>query len=216
MGRCYYKILGISFKATEDEIRRSFRLLALRYHPDRNPDSPDASERFREAMVAYETLVDRSRRYLYDRRRGFVRATAGRPARWTADADQSGSSASHEDILEELFGVRPGARSEVGFRYDLRFDLQVHRSVLRDGGLEEISFSRALCCPDCNGSRRLPRGFFCRVCGGAGQVEEQCCIKVSIPAGLEDGSRLRMQGLGDCMRHGLVPGDLVVVLHAAD
>jgi molecular chaperone DnaJ len=215
MGRCYYQILGISSRATQEEIRRSFRLLALRYHPDRNPDNPDASERFREAMVAYETLADVSRRAIYDRRRGFRGGSAGRAARWAGDRDWSGSSASHEDILEGLFGIRTGERSEGDLRYDLRFDLQVHRAVLREGGLEEISFVRALRCPDCNGSG-VPNPGPCKVCGGSGQIEEQCCVKVSIPGGMEDGSRLRMRGLGDCVKDGWMPGDLVVVLHAAD
>ncbi len=216
MGRCYYKILGVSFRATQDEIRRSFRLLALRYHPDRNPGDPDASERFREAAAAYETLVDSARRALYDRRRGIRRRANGGPKHRNGYNGYSGHSCSHEDVLEELFGVRPDVRKASEFRYDLRFDLQVHRAVLSEGGLEEIAFARAVCCPQCNGAQRFAGENGCETCGGTGQVEEQCCIKVSIPAGLKDGSRLRMQGLGDCVKRGLVPGDLVVVLHAAD
>jgi molecular chaperone DnaJ len=94
--------------------------------------------------------------------------------------------------------------------------LQVHRAVLSEGGFEEIAYARAVCCPQCNGSQRLARTSLCDACGGTGEVEEQCCVKVSIPAGLKDGSRLRMQGLGDCVQRGLVPGDLIILLHAAD
>ena len=216
MRRCYYKILGVSFRATQDEIRRSFRILALRYHPDRNPEDAGASERFREAVSAYETLVDTSRRAQYDRRKGLLRSGPKRTGCRTGDHGRAGTASSYEDLLEELFGVRPKARSETDLRYDLRFDLQVHSTLVREGGQEEISFARAVFCPECKGNHGAERSSLCRVCGGSGEVEERRSKRVFIPAGLGDGSRLRMQGWGDCLMPGRAPGDLVIVLHVAD
>jgi molecular chaperone DnaJ len=216
MGRCFYKILGVSSRATADEIRRSFRLLALRFHPDRNPETPDASERFREALLAYETLIDRSRRSHYDRARGFPRGDGKRARSRNGCEYGSEKSSSHEEIFEELFGVRPTRRSGAEAVYDLRFDLQVRSSVMVNGGAEEIRFGRVLFCPRCRGSLRAGRGGPCELCRGTGEIMEECRLNVRIPAGLDHGSRLRLQGFGDCLDPGSGPGDLIIVLYFAD
>lgn len=216
MGRCYYRILGISSRATSDEIRRSFRLLALRYHPDRNPDTPDASERFREALLAYETLIDRSRRSHYDRQRGLQSGDGKRVRRRNGCEYGRQKSSSAEEVFEDLFGVRPTSRTAAEARYDLRFDLQVRSSVMVNGGAEEICFGRAVFCPGCRGDRRAVSGGSCDICRGTGEIMEECRLNVRIPAGLGHGSRLRLQGFGDCLDPGCAPGDLVIVLHLAD
>lgn len=216
MSRCYYKVLGISVRATEEQIKRSFRILALKWHPDRNQGNPDATVRFREAVEAYETLIDGAKRYRYDRIRGLERKERKRPGRSAASVDERVADSSYEDILEEMFGVRPEAQREVDSRYDLRFDLQVHSAVLREGTEEEITFGRVVFCPDCCGTRRRQEQGFCKVCGGAGEIEESCTMKISIPPGLRHGSRLRLRGRGDCLKPGHVPGDLVILLHVAE
>lgn len=216
MRRCFYKILGVSSRATEDEIRRSFRLLALRYHPDRSPEIPDASERFREALLAYETLIDRTRRSRYDRERGFPGGDGKWARRRNGCEHGSQPASSYEDLFEELFGARPTSRSGSEARCDLRFDLQVHRSVMVDGGAEEISFGRALFCPGCRGRLRSRGNGPCDMCSGTGEIMEECRLNVRIPAGLDHGSRLRLRGFGDCLNPGCAPGDLVIVLHFAD
>jgi len=216
MGRCYYKILGVSVRATEDQIRQSFRVLALRWHPDKNQGNPAASARFREVLEAYETLIDGSKRDRYDRIRGLGRKERRRPERSSAFNDRPPAASSFEDIVEELFGVRPEPRRELDRRYDLRFDLQVRRAALRDGTEEEIAFGRSVLCPECAGARRRKGSLMCGRCGGTGEVEEICSMKITIPPSMEHGSRLRLRGWGDCLKPGQPPGDLVILLHVGE
>lgn len=216
MGRCYYKILGVSVRATEEQIRRSFRVLALKYHPDRNPRNPEAPARFREAVEAYENLIDESKRDQYDRIRGFGRKKEKARFRRDAAEGETLGQSTCEEILEELFGVRPDGRRETDPAYDLRFDLQVPVQALREGAEEEITFGRAVFCPVCSDGRgTLERGE-CNLCGGTGEVVESCSVTISIPSGLRHGSRLRFRGWGDRTRPGYAPGDLVILLHVVD
>jgi molecular chaperone DnaJ len=216
MGRCYYKILGISIRATEEQIRRSFRVLALKYHPDRNPRNPEASARFREAVEAYENLIDESKRDHYDRIRGFGRKRERARFRRDAPDDETLEQSTCEEVLEEFFGVRPDGRREMDCRYDLRFDLQIPLDALRDGAEEEITFGRAVFCPVCSNGRTTSEQEGCRVCGGTGEVVESCSLKISIPSGLRHGSRLRLRGWGDRTMPGCAPGDLVILLYVVD
>lgn len=216
MGRCYYKILGVSIRATEEQIRRSFRALALKYHPDRNPRNPEAPARFREAVEAYENLIDESKRDHYDRTRGFSRKKERARFRRDAAEDENLERSTCEEILEELFGVRPDGRREMDPAYDLRFDLQLPFEALRDGAEEEITFSRAVFCPICADGRTTQERGECKVCGGTGEVVEMCSVTVSIPSGLRHGSRLRLRGWGDRTKPGYAPGDLVILIHVVD
>ena len=210
---CYYKILGVSIRAGDEEIKKAFRSLALRFHPDRNPDSPRSAERFREAVEAYETLIDPSRRGEYDRNRGYGRP--GRSGYRSAKQARESGHSPFEGVLHEAFGIEYAFfRERSGV--DLRFDLQVERGEIAGGGFEDIGYSRLVFCRACIGKGRKTALKSCSECGGLGEVEELCNVRVWIPPGAENGTRLRVPGGGDHLVPGSVAGDLVVLLQVID
>jgi molecular chaperone DnaJ len=214
---CYYQILGIPIRASQEDIKRAFRLLALRWHPDRHPDEPQAAESFRKALEAYETLVDPSARIRYDRLRGYTK-TAQKVQRDLSFDDEEvdrrrRKKSSVKDTLYEFFGVEIEAVRRSGVT-DLRFDLQVPGSVACKGVCEEIRFSRIVFCGACrggNGNGRKRAGG-CPSCNGDGEIEEFCSMEVRIPAGIEHGARIRIQGAGDRIAPNVPPGDLVILI----
>lgn len=209
---CYYKILGISSSASQEEIKRAFRLLAFRCHPDRNPNNPQAGEHFRSALEAYETLVDPVKRKRYDRKRGYV--PRGNGVRKRTNSTSRGSSTSLRDALREAFGIEYGFKERA--ISDLRFDLQIPSNALVDGAYEWIDYARLVFCCECMGNGRKSPTHPCEKCHGNGELEEACSLRVWIPAGTTPGSRLRISGVGDQPRPGGRAGDLVILLHTAD
>lgn len=208
---CYYRVLGVPVKATIEEIKRAFRVLALRWHPDRNPGRAEGAERFREALEAYETLVNPRARSRYDRLRGYEKS---RKNVWrdVESAEEEAPSSSFDEILQDVFGICRGSRRQQSV-HDLRFELQVPVSSAVSGGFEEISYLRCVPCGTCGGVRVLGGGGTCPRCGGEGEVEESCELKVWIPPGSVNGTRVRVPGGGDRMPSRSLMGDLVVVLH---
>ncbi len=221
---CYYKILGISVGASQEEVKKAFRLLALRWHPDRNPNDPTATERFKQALEAYETLVNPSKRRNYDSVRGYGRNTRKkrRSSRRASDAWDSGNGnsretgdVSFEEVLRDAFGVRKENSFRDG-RNDLRFDLQVFRSSVVNGVHETVDYTRSVYCGDCwHNGRSAPRPS-CKKCHGLGEIEEACSVNVWVPPSSEQGTRLRISGAGDQPAPGMAPGDLVILLHIVD
>lgn len=210
---CYYKILGVSVGASQEEIKKAFRGLALRWHPDRNPRDYQAPKRFREVLEAYETLIDPMRRRRYDQMRGH-----GKPkeAPQTRSYDTSaGNPFSYEDVLGELFGIQWNLCSERRIN-DLRFDLQVFRSSLGRETHERIYYQRVVYCHECHGNGKNRSRSSCRKCYGIGELEEDCTLHVRIPPDIQDGTRLRVSGAGDRPLPGRPAGDLVIVLHVVD
>lgn len=208
---CYYKILGIPIRATQEEIKSAFRYLAMKLHPDRNPGNPVAAERFREVRKAYEVLRDPASRGKYDRIRGYRKSRRNlseNASSWTDLHNDGGEASSFEEIFQDLFGI--GKRQvRTNQTCDLRFDLQISRSSLSNGGFhEEISYVRTVFCRNCDNGRTTT----CRVCGGSGQNEESCSLKVWIPAGIMDGSRIRVAGAGDILLTSSSPGDLILLV----
>jgi molecular chaperone DnaJ len=252
----YYEVLGVGRSATEEEIKRAYRKLAVKFHPDKNPDDPHAEEKFKELGEAYDVLMDPDKRAAYDRfgHAAFAPGGAG-----------FGRGVFHDpfDIFREVFGGGGGFGGgifETFFGGGERTEDRRHGSDLRyEITLEEAAFgaekeieitkldtcdkchgsgaaagSRTITCPVCNGRGQVvsSRGFFhvsqtCPRCRGAGQVIEKPCpkcrgegrvekssrVKLKIPAGINEGSRLRSLGNGEAGIRGGPRGDLYVVIH---
>jgi molecular chaperone DnaJ len=249
--RDYYEVLGVSKTSSEDEIKKSYRRLALQYHPDRNPNDPAAEEKFKEASEAYDVLHDSEKRSLYDRYGHEGLRNAGFQGFQGFDDVFSNFG----NIFEDLFGFgvgggRRGGRNVARPGADLRYNLQVSFEDAVSGAEKILEFDKLETCIHCLGKRTAPgtQPTTCSTCGGVGQVERrqgffavrttcpQCrgegtmitdpcphCrgrgqvnapkkLAVKIPAGVDDGARLRLVGEGEEGINGGPPGDLYVVI----
>jgi molecular chaperone DnaJ len=216
MAKCYYKILGLPVRATAEDIKRSFRLIAFRFHPDRNPGNPEALDRFRQALEAYETLVDPSRRRKYDRRRGYRKTRSGASRSGLDGSQARGESSSVRDIFEEYFGVVFGERQRFGGSPDLRFDLQVARSETGVASTHQLEYVREVFCGACLGRGATNGKASCDACGGTGRTEELMSVSITLPQDCGDGVRVRLAGGGDRTCQGLPAGDLVVYVQVIE
>lgn len=262
--RDYYEILEVQRTASGDEIKRSYRKLAVKHHPDKNPGDHTAEEKFKEIGSAYEVLMDPEKRAAYDRFGHAAFAQGGGAARGAGGMHdpfdifrevfgQSGNGGGG-GIFEQFFGgqaAQPQSRDGKQRGADLRYDMQIRLEEAAFGCDKEIEVSKlegcsecqgtgaekgskAVSCRDCGGRGQVisSRGFFqvsqtCPRCRGTGQVIDQPCrkchgegraeaptrIKLKIPAGIEDGSRLRSVRNGEAGLRGGPPGDLYVVIH---
>ncbi|PWU06808.1 MAG: molecular chaperone DnaJ [Verrucomicrobia bacterium] len=253
----YYEVLGVSKNASAEEIKRAYRKLAVKFHPDKNPGDHKAEEHFKEVGEAYDVLMDPEKRAAYDRYGhaafqqgggGFARGGVHDPFdifREVFGGEGGGG------IFEQFFG---GGRGDATGRQrgaDLRYDMRISLEEAAIGCEKEIEIrkldacdscsgtgaqtgSKEIVCPMCHGRGQVvaTRGFFqvaqtcptcqgtgriiekpCRSCGGEGRLEKTSRIKLKIPAGIEDGSRLRSSGGGEAGIRGSSPGDLYVVIH---
>lgn len=260
--RDYYQVLGVTKNASEDELKKSYRKLAMKYHPDQNAGDKKAEAKFKELSEAYEILKDKEKRAAYDQygHAAFDPARGGYPGgRGGHPGGQGGgfqnTNGNFSDIFEEVFGDfmgggQGGRRSTSSAQQgsDLRYNLSITLEQAFKGHQPKITLGTSLKCGDCQGSGaekgsqsktctlchgagvvRTRQGFFtmertCGRCGGAGQVIEKPCkncfgqgrkqgsrsLSVSIPAGIEDGSRIRLQGEGEAGLRGGPAGDLYV------
>ncbi len=167
----YYKILGVDRNATEDDIKKAFRRLALQYHPDRNPGNKEAEEKFKEISEAYEVLSSPEKRAYYDR----YGDIAG-PASPFTESDFDFSFRDLNEIFEEFFSDfigdrsrRKGPRPQKG--HDLRYNLQISFEEAVFGADKQIKIPKYITCSDCGGSgAKGGTGIeTCRVCRGTGQ-----------------------------------------------
>ncbi|HWY91519.1 MAG TPA: molecular chaperone DnaJ [Chthoniobacterales bacterium] len=263
--RDYYEVLGVGRDASSEEIKRVYRKLAVKYHPDKNPGDSGAEEKFKELGEAYEVLMDENKRAAYDQF-GHAAFGAGAPGR-------SGAGGFHDpfDIFREVFGMggeggggifdqifgsaaasrdRSGRQRGSDLRYDLQISLEEaafgadreieilkHETCAHCGGSGAESGSRAMNCPTCQGRGQVisSRGFFqvsqtcprcrgtgqvierpCRECGGDGRKEKRTRIRMKIPAGIDDGARVRSLRNGEAGIRGGPSGDLYVVIHVRE
>ena len=172
MKKDYYKVLDVPKTATEADIKKAYRRLAMKYHPDRNPGDHEAEERFKEAKEAYEVLTDAQKRAAYDQygHAGVEAAAAG--ARGRANAADAFSDI-FGDVFGDIFGAaRRGAHAQVFRGADLRYELELdlHEAVF--GHTVEIEVPKLVECETCHGSGAAKRSNpqSCDTCGGSGQV----------------------------------------------
>ena len=257
--RDYYEVLGVGKNATADEIKKAYRKLAVKYHPDKNPGDKEAEEKFKEAAEAYSILSDADKKAKYDQ--------FGHAGVEGAGPDFSGGFGDLNDILNEFFrgsgfggfggfgGGRGGQRQQrVQRGRDIRVRVKLTLEEIAKGVEKEISIEKSVpctecggkgaknsadikICPACNGTgqvQRVTNGLFgqtitystcqqrggegkiinnpCRNCGGSGLVRKRETIKVKIPAGVEAGMQLTIQGEGHAAKNNGINGDLLVVI----
>jgi molecular chaperone DnaJ len=257
--RDYYEVLEVPKSVTAEEIKKAYRKLAIKYHPDRNPDDAAAEAKFKEATEAYEILSDSQKREAYDQY-GFD--AVNQPGGFDPNAFRGDFG----DIFSSFFGGggNTNRRSSAAAGRDLRYDLTIDLVDVMNGIKKNIVINnQAFCescagsgakagssrktCYTCRGTGQVVRsaGFFsipsaCPTCSGSGQIIEHPCkecsgkgvkahkeeVSLNIPAGMEDGQRLRVTGRGDAVAGSTQKGDLYVYIrvrphefferHAAD
>jgi molecular chaperone DnaJ len=172
--RDYYEVLGVNRDASEEDIKKSYRKLAMKFHPDRNPDNPKAEEQFKEAKEAYEMLSDGQKRSAYDQfGHAGVDSSAG-----AGGAGMGGFADAFSDIFGDIFGAgggQRGGRSNVYRGADLRYNLEVSLEDAARGTETKIRIPTMAECDSCNGSgaRKGTEPKTCPTCNGHGQVRMQ-------------------------------------------
>jgi len=218
--RDYYEILGVSRDVDEAELKKAYRSVAMRDHPDRNPDDPEAEERFKEASEAYAILSDAEKRRAYDRfGHAGVGAGAGPGAGGFQDfGDLGGFTDLFEDLFGDLFGGRrPGARRTRGRGQrgaDLRYNLEIELKDVLSGLESQVKIPKMRPCGTCEGSG-MPPGTtpeVCSGCRGSGQVVlQQGFFRVSRPCDMCAGTgEIARERCDDCRGQGRVEGQQTI------
>ena len=170
--RDYYEILGINRDATDDEIKKAYRKLAMKHHPDRNPDNPKSEDQFKEAKLAYEILSDAQKRAAYDQY-----GHAGVDQQAGMGGGTQGFGDAFSDIFGDIFGggARGGGRSNVYRGADLRYNLEISLEDAARGSETRIRIPTMEECEPCHGSgaKKGTEPASCPTCGGHGQVRMQ-------------------------------------------
>jgi molecular chaperone DnaJ len=263
--RDYYEVLGVSRDVSADDLKKAYRKLAVKFHPDKNPGDKTAEDKFKEISEAYDILSDDEKRPAYDRygHAAFAGGMGGPsgggggfhdPFDIFRDVFGGGGGGGGGGVFESFFGGGGGGRQQrrdgPQRGSDLRYGLEVSLEEAAKGCEREIEYERLNSCKTCSGSGSTSgggkkncrtcggagqvissRGFFqiqqtcpdcsgsgevisdpCKVCSGTGRSKERTKIRVKIPAGIEDGSRLRSGGNGDYGSKGGPAGDLYIVV----
>jgi molecular chaperone DnaJ len=245
----YYELLEVERTADDGTIKSSYRKLAMKFHPDRNPGDAEAEARFKAISEAYDCLKDPQKRAAYDRfgHAAFQNGGGG------GAQDFGGFSDIFDNIFGEFMGGGRGRQSGPRRGADLRYDLEVTLEDAFHGKPTEVSVEVSAVCDPCGGSGAKPgtsarqcttcgghgkvraqQGFFvvertCPACHGAGQdiadlcpncrgegrVDKAKTLSVNIPAGVDEGTRIRLSGEGEAGARGAPAGDLYIFLHVA-
>lgn len=259
MAKDFYEVLGVAKGASEDELKKAYRKLAMQHHPDRNPNDKEAEKKFKEINEAYDVLKDPQKKAAYDRfgHQAFAQGAGG-----GAGAQGFDFSGSFSDIFEDLFSEFTGNRRGGGGRQsgnanaggargaDLRYNLDITLEDAFKGKQQSIKVTTSATCDTCDGSGaekgtkpetcpncdgrgtvRAQQGFFtiergcpqcagtgkiiknpCKPCAGTGTVRKEKTLNVTIPAGVEEGTRIRLAGEGEAGYRGGPAGDLYIFL----
>ncbi|MEO0329736.1 MAG: molecular chaperone DnaJ [Pseudomonadota bacterium] len=250
----YYELLGVERGVDEKVLKSAFRKMAMKHHPDRNPDDPTSESKFKEINEAYEVLKDPQKRSAYDQ---YGHAAFENGGGGFGGGGFAGASGGFSDIFEDIFGDMMGGARRGGQRSggrergaDLRYNMEVTLEDAYAGKAAEIVVPTAVVCGTCNGSGAKPgsspvtcgtcggagrvrasQGFFsiertcpdcqgrgevisdpCTDCNGQGRVTKERTLNVDIPAGIEDGVRIRLGGEGEAGSRGGPSGDLYIFL----
>ena len=246
----YYELLEVERGADDAAIKSSYRKLAMRWHPDKNPGDAEAEARFKAISEAYDCLKDPQKRAAYDR---FGHAAFQNGGMGGGGGGPGGGFSDLGDIFETIFGSAfgGGGRQQARRGADLRYDLEVSLEDAFHGKQAQIEIEVAAACEPCDGSGAEPgtgtrrcnlcgghgqvraqQGFFmvertcptchgrgeviekpCRKCGGEGRVDQPQTLDVSIPPGVDTGTRIRLGGKGEAGPFGSPPGDLYIFVH---
>lgn len=252
----FYELLGVQKGASADDLKKSYRKLAMQYHPDKNPGDKAAEHKFKEISEAYDILKDDQKRAAYDRY-GHQAFGAGMGGGGAGPGAAGGFdfTSGFADIFEDLFGEtsgrgrNPNATSPTRGA-DLRYNMEISLAEAFKGKQQTIQVttsvecesctgtgaekgSKPTTCGTCNGSgkTRMQQGFFtiertchtcsgsgkiiknpCKKCAGSGRVKKEKSLLVTIPAGVEEGTRIRLAGEGEVGFRGGSPGDLYIFL----
>lgn len=255
----YYKVLEVSKTSSADEIKKAYRKLAMKYHPDQNKDNKDAEKKFKELTEAYEVLKDEQKRAAYDRF-GHSAFDGRGSASGSAGFGGGHGFGSQNDIFNQFFndfmgGGNQGARRQSNEvrGSDLRYNVTISLEEAFKGVDKEISFATAVECKTCHGkgssdssgytncgachghgATRIQQGFFtleqtcghcngsgkiiknpCKVCHGSGRYNQQKSLRVNIPSGIEDGTRIKLTGEGEAGARGGSAGDLFIFVNVS-
>ena len=252
--RDFYEILGVAKNSSEEEIKKSYRKLAMKYHPDRNPDSKESEEKFKEVKEAYEMLTNPEKREAYDRY-GHAGVDPNMGGGGAGGFAGGGFADSFGDIFGDIFGGGGGRGGRAGPQVyrgaDLRYNLEITLEQAAHGFDTTIRVPSWDKCDTCHGTGakpgtspttcttcaghgqvRMQQGFFsiqqtcpkchgngkvitdpCQPCGGQGRIKRNKTLEVKIPAGIDNGMRIRSSGNGEPGTNGGPAGDLYVEIH---
>lgn len=245
----FYKTLGVERSVNADDLKKAYRKLAMKYHPDQNKDDPTAEAKFKEINEAYDVLKDPQKRAAYDRY-GAQAFSGGGGGGFNA-SDFSGFGSAFTDIFEDMFGGMGGRNTGGPSRgADMQYTMEMSLEEAYKGKETTIKVPTNETCDKCNGSGaepgtgtencetcsgqgrvRMQQGFFtiertcptcngvgtiirnpCKKCSGHGRVRKEKSLKVKIPAGVDNGRRIRLAGEGEAGLRGGPAGDLYVLL----